>query len=174
MRWTHSLPVLDKFSVVDTLVLDNLVLLDRSSDKDCDLNLVLPVDLSGGLYEALLVDDDQERSFGGEPFERLYGIWMKSILAKTNLDYVSGYSFVGPDYLYKDKSRNLIPCEIKWKTGGLMTAIGQLTGYIRQFNAPFGILVRAGTFHPSWLYQWRMVRGAWPEEQLEKIIFLLL
>ncbi len=27
MRWTHSLPVLDKFSVVDTLVLDNLVLL---------------------------------------------------------------------------------------------------------------------------------------------------
>jgi hypothetical protein len=99
---------------------------------------------------------------------------MKSILAKTNLDYVSGYSLGGPDYLYKDKSGNLIPCEIKWKTGGIQRAISQLTAYIRHYNAPFGILVRAGTFHPSWLYQWRIVRRAWPEEQLEKIIFLLM
>lgn len=132
---------------------------------------MLPENLPGSLYEVLLAEE--RRDFGGEPFEKLYGEWMRSVLVKMNLTYVSGYSLAGPDYLYQDKDGRLIPCEVKCRAGQ-MPAISQLLGYINEYKSPFGILVLGGTWHHTWLRHWRAIRQALRDEQLEKILFLLL
>ncbi len=105
--------------------------------------------------------------------KKLDGEWMRGILAKTNLEYVSGYNMGGPDYLYKDKVGRIIPSEIKWRAGQ-MTAVAQLMRYIHEYHAPFGVLVLGGTWHQTWHRMWRRVRYGLTEEQWDKIIFLLL
>jgi len=140
--------------------------------------LVLPSDDRPDLaLDNLLIDEEESISSSVAPkiatWERLYGLWARSFVQKMNLEHVSGYNFGGPEYLFKDKKERMMPCEIKYK-GGQMTAIGQLRGYISEYNSPFGILVLGGTFHQTWLRQWRRVRRGLPDEQGEEILFLLL